>query len=189
VAKASLGFGRSLGLEQQLSLDAVDLRLPIAFPASFHRGESFRHESERFVRLPRLAISRGELAKSTRPKKHLCSQAPHSSQADAHLGDSLLHLSLLGLCPPPTDGSPIQRELKPVLGRDRNRRLGALLGQWPFFTEVTSPGSPKKSKCQAERMSDRTGRRQSFLALLQSLIWVTKMPECYRGPRVGDDPR
>src|SRR5262249_10204645 len=58
VAKASLGFGWSLGIEQQLSLDAVYLRLPNAFPASFcggwaqafalyHPGE---HRSHAFVK-------------------------------------------------------------------------------------------------------------------------------------------
>src|SRR5262249_16880960 len=46
VAKASLGFGGFLGLEQQLSLEAAYLRLPVAFPASFHRGKRFGHESE-----------------------------------------------------------------------------------------------------------------------------------------------
>src|SRR5215475_4041187 len=37
-------------------------------------------------------------------------------------------------------------------------------------------------------MSHRTGKCQSFLASLQSLIWVTKMPERYAGPRAAGNP-
>src|SRR5262249_34929183 len=66
--------------------------------------------------------------------------------------------------------------------------LGMLLGQWQFLTEITNRGSEAQSPGQAEGMRDRAGKRETFLALLQSLIWVTKIPEDRGGPGEGHDP-
>src|SRR5262249_889218 len=77
---------------------------------------------------------------------------------------------------------------KPLLARERNHRLGPLLGHWPFSAKVTNPGSGVQSRGQAERMSDHTGERQSFVAPLQSLIGVTEVPERCGSVGEGGDP-
>src|SRR5262245_32599383 len=112
----------------------------MAFPVSFDHRQSFCHEIERAIRLAQLAASRGKIGKSHR-QSQLCSQARHCSQTVAQLDDSFLDPFLLCLCPASKDSSVHKVERKPLLGRERNRRLGPLLGHWAFSTEVTNPGS------------------------------------------------
>jgi hypothetical protein len=56
VAIRILGFGRTAGLEQQLSLHAVYIPFPNAFVAPFDQSQSVGHESEGVVCSPGLAV-------------------------------------------------------------------------------------------------------------------------------------
>src|SRR5207244_7632718 len=108
---------------------------------------------------------------------HLCSRGLPGGQALAYLRNPFLSLSLLGQRPPAQNSCPCRPDRKPLVNRDSKGRLCPLLGCLSFPAEPMALCSEAQGISRAEGVRHLLGSGDSFLTLLEGLIWIAKHPQ------------
>ena len=94
-----------------------------------------------------------------------------------HLGNTLLHLSLLGQCPTPQNCAPRHPDGEPLLTRERYRHLCLFLGGRGLPAQLMRGGSPVEGVGQAKGMRQRASERQGLADAGAGLIGKAKQPQ------------
>src|SRR6266508_6198142 len=98
-------------------------------------------------------------------------------QALAHLGKPLFCPSLRSQCPTSEDSSSRQEESEPLLVRERNRRLGVLLGRLRLTAELMDSSRKTQGGSQAQRMRELVSQAQRCADSLHGLVWIAQKPQ------------
>src|SRR5262249_7312724 len=126
--------------EQQLPLEPIQLRLAVT-PSLVDFGQRLAQHDKPFLWLSHFPIRFGQQRKQLRSLA-LCASGPVSSQALAHLCNSLRRLSLFNQRPAPEDGPVRQEERDLVLCRERDVCL-CLLSRQGYLSAVQMQPSSK----------------------------------------------
>src|SRR5262245_19674420 len=100
-----------------------------------------------------------------------------SRQTLAYVSNAFVRFSLLGQ--ELTLESNIERQIegKPLLRCERSERVCVLLCEWQFPAEAMECSSVGEGSSQGETVRERVRARERFLAPLQRLVWIAKIPQ------------